>query len=181
MRYAPSSVRRKVPNGCWLAPGFDSSLSAGAGASSAPVLHHVDVQLLKQRGVAVGQPYLHGVAIVAQRVRSHRRRIPDVVGREVDMIAAERRPAAAGDAEVDQRRVVADRPRFLAGQQHVERDANPRSEAETGFLRRGWTMRALRRPCAGPAAPPGDDSASICARGITSAGQSATFGVAAVR
>ena len=75
----------------------------------------VDLHLFQERRIAVGQPNLQIAGVVAVLVDHPRRGIEDVILPVLDDFAVDRRLAAAADAEVYLRRVVADRRGALAG------------------------------------------------------------------
>src|SRR5207253_10766956 len=89
------------------------------------VIHH----LLEQRGVAVGQPDLESAGIVDVLVDGPGRRVPNIVLFVADDFAVDASRAAAADAEVHLRRIVADRFGALSGFQDAEGDGCTGSQA----------------------------------------------------
>ena len=95
----------------------------------------VHVHLFEQRGIAVRQTHLNAIGVVDVLVHGPRRRVPHVVLLEADGLAADVRRAAALNAEVHLRRVVADRFRPLTWIQHTDRHGGARREAVAAALR----------------------------------------------
>ena len=98
------------------------------------VLGQVDLHVLQQRHVGVGQANLQLLRVVDVEVSRVARMVPDVVALEVDAPALHHRVPGAADAEVHFGGVVAKRRRLLAGLEHRELDLDSRRHAEGSRL-----------------------------------------------
>ena len=83
-------------------------------------LDDMDVHLLKQWCVGVGQPGLDFVGIVDVDIGLHGREVPQIVLFEIDPFAADHRMAGPLDAKIHLGRVVPDRPGLFAGIEHLD-------------------------------------------------------------